>query len=130
MRHALLHGKHPFDGITELIMELLKDEAIPIEGLEETIKLRRRIAHDTERVGERILDLLCLLLLGTGVEARQKTHEGEVKAKSCHHKGAYLGVQLRVSRPEALAEELRGLCSSFPRRDPHTLCSKSTLSYP
>ena len=74
MRHALVHGKHPFDGITELIMELLKDEAIPIEGLEETIELRRRIAHDTERVGERSLDLLCLLLLGTGAEAREETH--------------------------------------------------------
>ena len=74
MCHALLHGKHPFDGITELIMELLKDEAIPIERLEETIELRRRIAHDTERVGERYLDLLCLLLLGTGAEASKETH--------------------------------------------------------
>ena len=130
MRHALVHGKHPFDRVTELIMELLKDEAIPIERLEETIKLRRRIAHDTERVGERSLDLLCLLPLGTGAEAREETHEGEVKAKSCHHKGAYLGVQPRASRPEALAEDLRGLCSSFARQDPHTLCSKSTLSHP
>ena len=69
MRHALVHGKHPFDRVTELIMELLKDEAIPIERLEETIKLRRHIAHDTERVGERSLDLLCLLPLGTGAEA-------------------------------------------------------------
>jgi len=74
MRHTLVHGKHPFDRVTELIMELLKDEAIPIQGLEETIKLRRRIAHDTERVGERSLDLLCLLLLGTGAEASKETH--------------------------------------------------------
>lgn len=74
MRHALLHGKHPFDRVTELIMELLKDEAIPIERLEETIKLRWRIAHDTERVGERSLGLLCLLLLGTGAEASKETH--------------------------------------------------------
>lgn len=55
-------------------MELLKDEAIPIEGLEETIELRRHVAHDTERVGERYLDLLCLLLLGTGAEASKETH--------------------------------------------------------
>ena len=74
MRHALVHGKHPFDRVTELIMELLKDEAIPIEGLEETIKLRRHIVHDTEGVGERSLDLLCLLPLGTGAETREETH--------------------------------------------------------
>ena len=74
MCHALLHGKHPFDRVTELIMELLKDEAIPIERLEETIELRRRIAHDTERVGERYLDPLCLLLLSTGAESREETH--------------------------------------------------------
>ena len=74
MCHALVHGKHPFDRVTELIMELLKDEAIPIQRLEETIKLRRRIAHDTERVGERSLDLLCLLPLGTGAEASKETH--------------------------------------------------------